>query len=306
MLPSTHQTPRNLFGLSRLYQSESLPAHDPEDLVELQDLAEDTTDSDVGPLTSHQTDSGEQRFQPYPNESSFLLGEWFWSGGAQKSHQSFTSLVNIVGSSSFRPEDIHTTKWSTINKKLAHSAFEGGINTALDESEEWMEEDAGWRKTPITISVPFHSKTRRPGPKNFEVGHLYHRSLVSVIREKLANKQDMRHFHYEPYTLLWRPTETSDDVRVYGELYTSPAFLEAHQNLQNSPGEPGCGLPRVVAAMMFWSDVTHLTSFGTAKLWPCYLFFGNESKYRRCKPSCHLCNHVAYFQSASRPLLNFL
>lgn len=50
---------------------------------------------------------------------------------------------------------------------------------------------------------------------------------------------------------------------------------------------------------MFWSDATQLTSFGNAKLWPCYLFFGNKSKYRRCRPSCNLCCHVAYFEDAS-------
>ncbi|KJA18100.1 hypothetical protein HYPSUDRAFT_145489 [Hypholoma sublateritium FD-334 SS-4] len=47
---------------------------------------------------------------------------------------------------------------------------------------------------------------------------------------------------------------------------------------------------------MFGSDATHLTSFGSAALWPCYMYFGNESKYRRCKPTCNLCNHIAYFQ----------
>jgi hypothetical protein len=86
---------------------------------------------------------------------------------------------------------------------------------------------------------------------------------------------------------------------VHGELYMSPAYLEAQREIQEYPGEPGCDLPRVVVALMFWSDATHLTSFGNAKLWPLYLFFGNESKYRRCKPSCHLCEHVAYFQTVS-------
>ncbi|KJA21682.1 hypothetical protein HYPSUDRAFT_111821, partial [Hypholoma sublateritium FD-334 SS-4] len=47
---------------------------------------------------------------------------------------------------------------------------------------------------------------------------------------------------------------------------------------------------------MFGSDATHLTSFGSASLWPCYMYFGNESKYRRCKPTYNLCNHIAYFQ----------
>jgi hypothetical protein len=76
----------------------------------------------------------------------------------------------------------------------------------------------------------------------------------------------------------------------------SPAFIEAHRELQELPGEAGCELPHVVAALMFWSDATQLTTFGNAKLWPVYMYFGNESKYRRCRPSCNLGNHVAYFQ----------
>lgn len=50
---------------------------------------------------------------------------------------------------------------------------------------------------------------------------------------------------------------------------------------------------------MFWSDSTHLTSFGDSKLWPLYMFIGNDSKYRRCKPSHKLCSHIAYFQKVS-------
>jgi len=146
---------------------------------------------------------------------------------------------------------------------------------------------------------PISQGSKALGPKDFLVGDLYHRSFVSVIREKLANSHDDRGFHYDPFKLFWQPPGTEDDIRVHGEMYTSPAFLEAHRELQESPGEPGCNFPRVVVAMMFWSDVTHLTSFGNAKLWPTYLCFGNESKYRRCKPNCHLCNHVAYFQAVS-------
>ncbi|KIM62395.1 hypothetical protein SCLCIDRAFT_119837, partial [Scleroderma citrinum Foug A] len=55
-------------------------------------------------------------------------------------------------------------------------------------------------------------------------------------------------------------------------------------------------LPRRIVALMFWSDVTVLTSFGDTKLWPVYMYFGNESKYERCQPSNHLCMHIAYLQ----------
>jgi hypothetical protein len=139
------------------------------------------------------------------------------------------------------------------------------------------------------------------GPSDYTITDFYHRSLTSVIREKISNKSAHRHFHYEPYELHWQPGRTpqSPTQRVHGELYTSPAFIEAHDDLQSSPSEPDCDLPRVVVALMFWSDTTHLTSFGNASVCPLYLFFGNESKHRRCKPSCHPCEHVAYFQKVS-------
>ncbi|KJA12603.1 hypothetical protein HYPSUDRAFT_210329 [Hypholoma sublateritium FD-334 SS-4] len=114
----------------------------------------------------------------------------------------------------------------------------------------------------------------------------------------MANKQDFPHFHLEPYELRWRRkgTPVTESTRVYGELYTSPAFLETYEEIQSSAPEPGCSLPRVLVGLMFGSDSTQLTSFGDASLWPCYMYFGNESKYRRCKPSCNLSNHIAYFQ----------
>ncbi|KAI0308950.1 hypothetical protein OF83DRAFT_1072758, partial [Amylostereum chailletii] len=112
-------------------------------------------------------------------------------------------------------------------------------------------------------------------------------------------------FVYEPYELFWKPSKKVDPIRVHGEMYTSPAFVEAHQHLQDSPPEPGCDLPRFITACMFGSDLTHLTSFGDTKLWPCYLFYGNDSQYRRCKPSERTCDHVAYFQKLPEDFINF-
>ncbi|KIK13437.1 hypothetical protein PISMIDRAFT_118878, partial [Pisolithus microcarpus 441] len=107
-------------------------------------------------------------------------------------------------------------------------------------------------------------------------------------------------FRFEPYELHWHPSHKESDVGVYGELFTSRAFLEAHQTLQESPLQPECNLPCRVVALMFWSDATQLTTFGNSKLWPLYVYFGNDSKYERCQPSANLCSHVVYFQAASR------
>jgi hypothetical protein len=264
--------------------------------VDLQDLTD-------GPAAASEASCQPQRvdneFYPYPNEYSFRLGDWYWNHGVQKSRESFRKLLDIIGDPGFRPDDVRNTQWNKIDAKIARNEFDGEDGVCGDDGE-WMDEDAGWKRTLITISVPFSKRSSKiPGPRDFIVGDLYHRSFVSIIREKLANPHDDQGFHYNPFELFWRPPGTEDDIRVHGEMYTSPAFLEAHRELQESPGEPGCNLPRVVVAMMFWSDATHLTSFGDAKLWPTYLCFGNETKYRCCKPTCHLCNHVAYFHAVS-------
>lgn len=56
---------------------------------------------------------------------------------------------------------------------------------------------------------------------------------------------------------------------------------------------------------MFASDETMLASFGTSKLWPVYMMFGNESKYRRGKSSLKLFEEIAYFQSVSGTFAQF-
>jgi hypothetical protein len=287
------RTPVNIFSLSRLYRSKRLPSHDPEEHLNIESLSEIPSTTDV-PAGS-QDGGAKQLFGPYPNRSS--LGDWYWSGGAAKSHENFQKLLKVITDPEFRASDVKDMKWSRVNQRLGINDFDEARNSDGEENEEWLDDDAGWKKTPIYISVPFHRQSRNPGPQECHIGDLHHRSLTSVIREKLSNAEDAPHFHYEPFELLWKPTPESPEVRVHGEAYSSPTFLETHRKLQESPPEPGCNLPRVVVAMMFWSDGTHLTNFGAAKLWPCYLFFGNESKYRRCKPSCKLCNHVAYFQA---------
>lgn len=284
-----YQTPWNIFGLARKYSGTEPPSHDPENFVTLNELSElkEPTDEVV-----HMEDmASPSPYFPYPNKNSFLLGDWYWNNGVQKSQKNFQKLIGIVGDPDFSPSDICNTRWNKINHILGHSESDGG-------EWEWEDEDAGWQKTEVTISVPFSRNACYPGPKNYTVTNFFHRSLLGIVREKLSNAVDDEKFHYEPFELHWRSPLAHAKLqgRVYSELYTSLEFMKAHQTLQESPPEPGCHLPRVVLALMFWSDGTCLTAFGKSKLWPLYMMFGNESKYRRCKPSSHLFNHVAYFE----------
>ncbi|RDB18151.1 hypothetical protein Hypma_000655 [Hypsizygus marmoreus] len=226
-------------------------------------------------------------FDPYPNETSFLLGEWYWNGGVQKSQKEFMKLIAIISSDSFSPSDICQTNWKLINKKLAINDWDNG---------EWVDEDAGWHRESVSIQVPFNCRMKTPGPQTYTFGKFYHRSLKAVIVEKLESASSTRYFQNEPYELLWKKEKDGEPLRLYGEMYNSPAFIDSHRELQNMPREPGCDLPRCVVALMFWSDATHLTASGHTKLWPLYLGFGNDSKYERCKPTNNLFEHVAYFE----------
>ena len=271
---------RNMFGIFRQYHATRFPDHDPSENITLSDLSISCSTSDLA-----------HNYSPYPNQNSYLLGDWYWNDGEKKSQSSFQNLIRIVGHPDFHPEDVAGMDWRRIDAQLS--------GDRSNKEDDW-EDDEGWVETPIKISAPFHGRQARPGPKEFSAGILHHRKLIPLIRERITRPSVHPHLHFEPYELFWQPNDTPEPVRVHGELYTSEAFVEAHGKLQDSPPEPGCDLPRVVLGLMFASDGTHLTSFSTAKLWPVYLTIGNESKDRRSKASCKAFEHVAYLETASK------
>jgi hypothetical protein len=281
----------NAFGLFRQYHATHFPERDPDENLTLEDLMDTNTGTSPEPPI--------YPYHPYPNRSSFLLGEWYWNDGTKKSQSGFKNLIEVVGDPAFRPEDVAATNWMRIDAQLG-----GEARDDVDEGGEgsWEDEavDGDWVKTSIKIKVPFHKRTLRPGQEEFVAGVFYHRTLVSVIREKISRPSSFPHLHFEPFELYCQSNETAEPIRVHGELYSSTTFIDAHHDLQNSPKEPGCDLPRVIVALMFASDGTQLTAFSSAKLWPLYLWIGNESKYRRTKPSCGAFEHIAYFESVSK------
>lgn len=291
-VPDTFRSQPNTFGLFRIFDKDTFPFHDPDsdDLCGEYPFAQVTQ-----PLAEAKEPTLENPFHPYPNQSSLRLGDWYWNQGSQKSRSSFKKLLDIVGRADFRPDDVRATKWTAIDRTLGVLDPSGNCEVP----EEWLNNDAGWKSSPVKISVPFPRRSLHPGPKDYTIKDFYHRSLTSIIRERVLDPTRHRLFHFEPYELRWRPPHKACDVGVHGELFTSKVFLDAHRALQDSVPEPGCNLPRRVVALMFWSDATHLTTFGTAKLWPLYVYFGNESKYKRCQPSANLCAHAAYFQTVS-------
>jgi Plavaka transposase len=195
-------------------------------------------------------------------------------------------LVAIVSDPRFVPQDLIGF---TANKR----------NQLLDNLDEEPENaSASWKRN---VAVPFqvpegkHCWTNAEG-RTFVAPGLHHRSITQIVRMVFETKANL---HYTPFEMWWKVRPDAPAERIYSDLYTSSAFIEAHREVNFNPAfqVPGCKLEKVVAAIMVWSDSTHLAQFGTAKLWPIYAFTGNMAKWFRCKPSSNSCEHWAYIPS---------
>jgi hypothetical protein len=106
---------------------------------------------------------------------------------------------------------------------------------------------------------------------------------------------------FQPYTVpfkqFWKPSEDELPERLYGEIFSSKAMIDIDDEICKScPSNDSdeSDLEAISILLLLYSDSTHLASFGTASLWPVYLFFGSQSKYVRAMPTSYACHHIAY------------
>jgi len=119
------------------------------------------------------------------------------------------------------------------------------------------------------------------------------RSLLHTMIETIQEDSTGRELHWHGYKETWQsPYPGFPPERVWGELYTSDAFLNAeHELVLSQIDSPH---PCVIVSYMIWSDSTHLAQFGQAKAWPIYAYIGNQSKYTRCKPTARSACVIGY------------
>jgi Plavaka transposase len=101
-------------------------------------------------------------------------------------------------------------------------------------------------------------------------------------------------FRLEPY---WHPSKGEPPERVYSEIYTANAWNNEYDEINKShhgKDGPNQDLEAFIIGILLWSDSTVLAQFGTASLWPIYLYIGNQSKYTRAKPTSMSAHHLAY------------
>ncbi|KJA15771.1 hypothetical protein HYPSUDRAFT_148690, partial [Hypholoma sublateritium FD-334 SS-4] len=220
-----------------------------------------------------------------------------WTGSATKSIIEVNKLVDFLKSDQFNKEDLEGFDLRATTGRL--DQFLEGSSSATGNAKSTSitpKVKDGWCESDVAFQVPDLEKHKSKDIPTFTVSGLLHRSIVSVIKSTFSDPAS-HSFHYTPFRSYWCSNSTEGETqaqRVYDELYSSDAMIDAHIKLQNQAPEQGCNLERIIAGVMFWSDSTHLASFGTASLWPIYLYFGNQSKWIRGKPKAAACHHIAY------------
>lgn len=307
-------TPRNRFGVFRRYTT--IPRRDPEENLTLDAFADATTHlrapvdpKDRNPLrgfgqtvlTSLQRakDAAAQSYAPFLNWSTFKLMQWQYSGSNTKSGGEIQRLVDeVLTAEEFDKNSLIGFNFVREKRRLDEASSPDGVFSS----------DDGWNEASVTLHLP------KEGVKNdcesdtpsFDVKNIWVRSLVEVIKAAFQDSIAQK-YHWFPFHLM-RARATPEDStappeRLFTDIYNSDAMLEAHKSVQAQDRNPDDtdDIEYVVGALLVYSDSTHLANFGTASLWPIYMFVGNLSKYLRVKPSMFAAHHLAYIPSVSDP-----
>lgn len=280
-------TTTNQFGLLREYPY--CPSFDPDASIEIKDLS--NYPSSMPPIENTTTDlSRAPPSPPWPFESMtvYMLMEWMITGSNQKLFREVDRLADVVMSPDFDVNELANFSARSASHTLDQSENHNGKGPYSGDA---------WQETHIDISIPLGNKNTLGLLQKFSIPGLHYRPLLGVLKSALTDVSSLR-FHFSPFKRFWKKP-CGHEERCFDELYTSDAWLKEHDWLQHQPNEPGCKFEKVILGLMLWSDSTHLANFGSASVWPLYLYFDNLSKYFRGKPGSGASHHIAYIPSVS-------
>ena len=270
------QTSPNSFGVWKEYLYR--PSHDPDAFVSPEDLHRPHSST----IFLHEEGTEERREEAtvYSNKSSEILMNWQNSFSDKKSNEETTRLVHsVLFHPQFRLGDLEHFSATVENRRV-------------DTAEEKGTFLQAFRHASVDINIP--SGSAQEPSRKFSIPGLYYRQITSLITDAFESPISKK-FHLSPFKLFRKLPNREDSERIYSDIYNSDVLLDEHDKVQRAPtNDPTCQREKVVAALMFWSDATHLAAFGTAKMWPIYMLFGNLSKYIRCQPNSGAMKHLAY------------
>jgi hypothetical protein len=304
-------TEPNEFGIYRSYPQ--LPKSIPDEELQLSDVCEGpgffrSRPPDADPLSvfglsvKRIKDGTKDIFTPFLNATVFRLMAWFYNSHDAKSLADLDSLVNDV----ILADDFHKEHLEGFSSKKATM----DMDACLGEEYTLLTDDC-WRQASVSIPLCGEKVKRAEAdaPK-LEVEGVHYRKPLEIIKA-LFQSERSKTFHYTPFKLFQRHPHGGDsddepplaDTRLHQEVYNSDAYIQEYENIQNQQQERRRKDPElakekdienVPVAIMAWSDETQVSQFGDRSMWPIYLYFGNQSKYERARPSSFAAHHLAY------------
>jgi hypothetical protein len=216
-------------------------------------------------------------YAPFENITQFRLMEWHFNASTSKSNADTDRLISDI----LLAPDMEQEHLRNFNVERGERL--------LDRESEFSPED-GWKEATLQLPVPCTgSRVTEERASRFDIpGFIYRRILPIIV--SVFEHSPIGTLHFTPFE-QWRRTASGTLERIYSELYNSQAWLDEHAKVRAHYSGP---LETVIAAIMFYSDSTHLAQFGTKAVWPIYMFFGNKTKYARSKPSLFSAHHIGY------------
>jgi hypothetical protein len=238
-------------------------------------------------------------YRPFENSSVYRLVNWFYRVSQAKSVADLDTLVHdVILAKDFDPE--HFRNFSAAREMARLDAY-SATDAPFSANDNWKE-----GSVKIRVLKSKHKYPSESVAPEFEVSGLYYHPFLEVLKSACQSPESQK-YHWVPFELFHKSAEDLQPERVYSEIYNSEAMLEEDAKIRALPREPGDDPETEVAVLsiLLWSDSTHLTNFGTASLWPIYVFCGNLSKYTWGKPSTIAAHHLAYIPSVSFSYYSF-
>jgi hypothetical protein len=225
-------------------------------------------------------------FAPLLNATQFHVMEWHYNRADGTSNANTNSfLADVCGAPGFKLED-------TIPFRVEKG------EALLDGHERFAKED-GWVEATLEIPIPHTGvKASEEDAARFSIPGFFYRRLVPIITSFFASAP-RNLVHYTPFELFQQLADGTSE-RIFTEVYNSTAWITEHLQIQRAfQGQMRGAAEIAIAAILLYSDSTHLAQFGTKSAWPIYAFFANESKHTQNKPSMFSAQHIGYIPSVS-------
>jgi hypothetical protein len=187
-----------------------------------EDLDSDTISTDI---------SLDTLYSAFTSPIAGLLMAWQYSGGTTKSSHELDHLWTFLRDPCFN---------STVNTIFSHDQEKACILKYLADSSNPFNTTHGWKRSSVTIPLP-HECTKllsehHSSIPRLTIDNLYHCDITDIIIS-MFQSPILSTFHNIPYEEYWQMSDDSEPIRVFGEAYSSLAFLDTYQSIHLLPCE---------------------------------------------------------------------